>query len=222
MSPGWKRLLSKHKSKALVEFCRRPKIQEQIAGFVVGFSESLLLLHRLDWNTFTLDGYTILRNKDVKRYRAFTRSSYWPAKAIEKFKLQPKSPPTIPLSNWPEAISGISKFFPIMHVECEIAFPDECQIGVPLELTKKLLLLDPLSFSSEWTGPWSIKLDQITRIDFGGGYERALTATAPKRSPKILRQYGLSLFERPNKSLVSSLRAMRGLELQRIEQPKSS
>lgn len=220
MSPEWHRLLSKHKGKTLVEFCRRPKVQEQIAGFVVGFSDSLILLHRLDWNTFTLDGYTILRNKDVKRQRAFNRSSYWPNKAIKKFKLRPKALPDFPLSNMTEAISGISKLFPIIHVECEIAYPDECQIGVPLEITKKFLVLDTLSFYSEWTGPWSIKLDQITRIDFGGGYERALAVTAPKRKPKILRQYGPSLLERPRKSWLDAPRAMRGLELQRVEQPK--
>jgi len=219
MSPEWRRLLSKHKGKTLVELCRRPKIQEQIAGFVVGFSESLILLHRLDWNTFTLDGYTILRNKDIKKQRAFNRNSYWPNKAVKKFKLQPTAVPGLELKTWPEAISRISQLFPIIHTECEIADPGFCQIGVPLEITKKLLRLDTLSFNSEWDGPAKIKLDQITRIDFGGGYERALAATTPKRKPKILRQYGPSLLERPRKSLVESLCALRGLELKRKDEP---
>jgi hypothetical protein len=39
MSPTWLRLLSKLKRKTLVELCRRPKIEEQIAGFIVDFSD---------------------------------------------------------------------------------------------------------------------------------------------------------------------------------------
>jgi hypothetical protein len=220
MSPEWRRLLFKRKGKTLVEFCRRPKIEEQIAGFVMDFSDDLILLHRLDWNTFTLDGYTILRNKDVKKHRTFNRSSYWPNKAIKIFKLRPKALPDFVLSSWVEAISSVSKQFPIIHVQCDIAYPDECQIGVPLEVTRKSLVLDTLSFYSEWTEPYGIKIDQITRVDFGGGYERALAATAPKRKSKIVKQYGHSLLERPQ-SWIASLRAMQGLELHRIGQSKS-
>jgi hypothetical protein len=90
-----------------------------------------------------------------------------------------------------------------------------------LETTNKILVLDNLDPDAKWTGPWSFKLNEITRIDFGGGYERALAATAPKRRPKVLRQYGHNLLEqRPPKTLIKSLRALRGLELHRVEQPK--
>ncbi len=212
MSPAWRRLLSKHKGKTLVELCRRPKIEERIAGFIVDYSETLLLLHRFDWNTFTLDGYSLLRDKDVKAKRFFTRDSCWQNRAIKKLKLQPKAISSLTLTNLPETVAAISQQFPLLHIECEIAFPDECYIGVPLEFTNKLLIFDNLDPDAEWTGPWSQKINQITRIDFGGGYERALALTAPKQRSKILKQYP-SLY-RPQ-SLVKSLRAMQGLELHR-------
>jgi hypothetical protein len=220
MSPEWRRLLSKHKGKTLVELCRRPKIQERIAGFVVGFSNELLLLHRLDWATFTLDGYIILRDSDVKNKRFFTRDSYWQSKAIQKLMLRPKALTGLTLNSLPEAINSISEQFPLISVESEIVRSDVAYIGVPLKFTPKLLVLDDLNCNAEWSGPRNLPLSQITRVDFGGGYERALAATAPKRNRKILRQYGPSLLERPRKSWLTALRAMRGLELHRIEEPK--
>jgi hypothetical protein len=201
MSPTWRRQLSKHKGKTLVELCRRPKIKERIAGFVVGYSESLILLHRLDWNTFILDGYTILRDKDVKKKRFFTRSSYWQNKAIKKLGLRSKPLPGLALRDWCEAIGGISRRFPLIHLEREIAYPRECYIGAPLETINKILVLDNLDPDAKWTGPWSFKLNEITRIDFGGGYERALAATAPKRMPKVLRQYGHNLWSSAHQKL---------------------
>ena len=188
MSPEWRRLLSKHRGKTLVELCRRPKIQERIAGFVVGFSESLILLHRLDWNTFTLDGYTVLRDSDVESKRFFTRESYWQHKAVKKLMLRPKALSGLTLGSWPEAINSISEQFPLIHVESEIARPDVAYIGVPLKFTPKLLVLDDIDCNAEWSGPRNLPLSQITRVDFGGGYERALALTAPKRRQKRQRR----------------------------------
>jgi hypothetical protein len=186
MSPVWRRKFSKYKNNPLLDLCRRPKIEERIAGFVVDFSDELILLHRLDWNTFTLDGYTLLRRKDVKHQRVFTQTS-WPNRAIKSLKLRPKILPHIPLGSWSEAIIEVSLRFPLIHVERELVYPDECHLGVALKLSDKLLTLDCLNFDSEWAGPYSIKLNQITRIDFGGGYERALALTAPKRREKKQR-----------------------------------
>ncbi len=218
MSPEWRRQLSKHKGKTLVELCRRPTIKERIAGFVVDFSDELILLHRLDWDTFTLDGYIVLRDCDVKNKRFFTRDSYWQSEAIKKLMLRPRALSGLTLDSWPEAINSISKQFPLISVESEIVRSDVAYIGVPLKFTPKLLVLDDLNCNAEWSGPRNVPLSQITRIDFGGGYEKALALTAPKRKPKVIKQYGSRLLDRP-RSWADSLRAMRGLELERKDEP---
>jgi hypothetical protein len=212
MSPAWRRLLNKHKGKTLVELCRRPKIEERISGFVVDFSDDLILLHRLDWNTFSLDGYTLLRDDDIQAKRFYSHDAYWPKRAIEKFKLQSRQVSGLKIGALPETIIEISKKFPLIHVERELRFPGECWIGTALEVTDKLLVLDNLNPDAEWTGPYRIKLGDITRIDFGGGYEKALAATAPKRRASILKKYPPLCSP---VSWVKSLRNLRGLKLRR-------
>jgi hypothetical protein len=177
MAPAWRRILKRHLGKTLIEFCRRPQIEERIAGFVVGFSSELILLHRFDWNTYTLDGYTILRDADIKQKRIFSRKSYWQTKAIQKSKIRPHAL-LIRLASWEEAVGDIAQKFPLIHVE------RECWIGFPIEVNSQKFVIDNLSPSAEWTGPYRMKTADVTRVDFGGGYERALALTAPKRSAK--------------------------------------
>jgi hypothetical protein len=48
-------------------------------------------------------------------------------------------------------------------------------------MAKAAVTIDDLDCNAEWSGPRQLKFSDITRVDFGGGYEKALAATAPKR-----------------------------------------
>jgi hypothetical protein len=94
-------------------------------------------------------------------------------------RLRPKRIWKINLNNLAEAIADISKKVPLIHVEREVKFPKECWIGYPVEIGPKQLVLECLDHLAAWSGPYPMMLKDITRIDFGGGYERALALTAP-------------------------------------------
>jgi hypothetical protein len=212
MAPEWRRILRRHLGKTLVELCRRPRIEERIAGFVVDFSDEFILLHRLDWNLFQLDGYTILRDRDIRQRRFFTRPSHWQVKAIRKFGIRPKRPSGIKLTSWSDAVHSIAKKFPLIHVEREIKNSDGCWIGIPLEVDGRKFEIENLDHNAEWTGPFSMKTAEVTRVDFGGGYERALALTMPKPPATSHRRS-------PGMSLVKPLRALKGLDLRRADEP---
>jgi hypothetical protein len=57
-----------------------------------------------------------------------------------------------------------------------------------LEVSPRQLVIDNLDPNGEWTGPYRMKLDDVTRIEFDGGYERALTMTMPKRPERSQRR----------------------------------
>jgi signal recognition particle subunit SEC65 len=181
MSPLWRRKLRQHEGKTLVELCRRPRIKERITGFIVGYSDNWILLHRLDWNAFVLDGYSLVRHADVENLRIFSRRENWPKRAVEKLRLLPKRIVKVSVENLADAIVDISKKFPLIHVERELKYPGECWIGYPFETKSQKLVLENLDHLATWTGHYSIMLKDITRVDFGGGYERALALTAPSR-----------------------------------------
>jgi hypothetical protein len=187
MSPAWLRVFSRNKGKALIEFSRQPRIDEIILGFVIDISPNLVLLHRLDWSTFRMDGYCALRLIDVKDYRLFDRKS-WPSRAIQKLKIRSKKPGKIRLQSWPELIEDAARLFPLLTFRRERKFPDACWIGVPLTVTSSLVTYDDLDPKAKWSGPYCLKMREITRIDFDAGYERALALTAPRLPAKKLRR----------------------------------
>ena len=180
MSPTWRRKFREHRGKTLIELCRRPQIEERIAGFVIEFSDDWILLHRLDWNTFIVDGYSLVRVSDVENLRIFSHRDNWPKQAVRKLRLRPKRI-KINLNTLAEAITDISEKVPLIHVEREVRYPKECWIGYPVEIGPKQLVLECLDHLASWDGHYSMMLKDITRIDFEGGYERALALTAPKR-----------------------------------------
>ena len=184
MTSTWSRQLSRNRGATLVEFGRRPKIKEPIAGFINCYSESLITLQRLDWSTFGLDGYTVLRIRDIQSQRFFSRDSFWAKRAIKKLKIKPKMLPNISVQTWAEAVDVGVKYFPLITLRCEIHYPDECYIGYPLEVTARKIVIDNLDTRAKWTGPRNFKLSQITRIDFGSGYEMALASVAALRTER--------------------------------------
>jgi hypothetical protein len=181
MATPRKRQLSRNMGKFLVEFGRRPKIEEPIAGFINGYSAKLIMLNRFDWSTFKLDGYTVLRVKDIKTQRFFSHNSSWAKKAIRKLKIQPQMLPEISVESWSEVVRIGTQYFPLITLHCEIAYPNECYIGHLLEITSKRIVIDNLDTKAKWTGPRTFELNQITRIDYGSGYETALAAVAASR-----------------------------------------
>ncbi|SDT87553.1 hypothetical protein SAMN05444156_0320 [Verrucomicrobium sp. GAS474] len=180
MEPAWRRLLLKHQGKTFCEL-DRPKITDRVSGIVADFSDSLILLHSFEWDTFSFNGFGVVRDVDVQRIRLFRRAKDWRNAALEKMQERPTQAPQVNLFDWASCITSAAERFPLLAINCEITKPDVCYIGFPLKVTEKTLILDSLNTNCEWTKPVHIKLSDITRINFNEGYERALAATAPAR-----------------------------------------
>jgi len=150
-------------------------------GFVVGFSEDLILFHALGTDTFRLNGYTAIRTEDVRDYRDFNKDEFWQNRAARHFKILPVRPAGISLTSVPELLASISKRYPLITIHPERTRPGICYIGPLLSMTEATFTIDNLDCNGEWSGPRRLKFRDVTRVDFGGGYEEALALTAPKR-----------------------------------------
>jgi hypothetical protein len=153
-----------------------------MSGVVVDFSDRLILINRFEWDPFIFNGYSIFRDCDVEQYRFFSRPTDWRKRAIDKLGIKHNSFPDLCLTDWTSCITSIADNYPLMTVHIELKDPDICFIGFPLKVSSKEIVLDDLSSNCEWwKKPKRLKLNQITRIDFDGGYERALAVTARTR-----------------------------------------
>ncbi len=173
--------IGKHRAKHLFEVKRRPKGTASVIGFVVGYSDSLILFHRLDRDTFTLNGFSAIRVEDVSAYRVFDKVAHWEKRAVDQIGLEAILPPDVQTGSWYDMLRSVKDRFGLISVRREIAKPDVCYIGMFAKLTERLLTIDDLNADCEWTGELRLRLADVTRIDFDGGYERALITAAQKR-----------------------------------------
>ena len=182
MSASLHSILKESKPGHLCQVKRRIKNVGSTTGFVVDFSHSLILFHTLDMDTFRLNGYTVLRGEDISQYRFFTKPEYWQLRAVRHFRLSPIRPAGISVSSFPELLTSVAGHYPLITCHPEKKKPDVCYIGTLVSMTEHTFTIEDLDSNGEWSGARRMKFSDVTKIDFGGGYEEALAATALKRA----------------------------------------
>lgn len=93
-------------------------------------------------------------------------------------------PSGISVASLQDLLLSATKHFGLVTVHPEEKQPDLCYIGPVTAITKSTVTIQDLNNNAEWSGLRRVNLAEITRVDFGGSYERVLLATAPKR-PKV-------------------------------------
>lgn len=165
----------------VVDF-KRPKIDDEyLRGFVLDYSDSLTLLNVLDFN-FYLNGFTIIRNSDVTRYRVYNKDDYFLNQALRLKSIKPARKPKIDLSNWASVLLTAQKLFPLLTIRREAISNNICFIGKLVSLTEKTFTLFDIDPDANWDRPYRRKFADLTKVDFGGGYEDALWRVAKEEN----------------------------------------
>lgn len=151
---------------------------------MVGASDSLVLFHLFDWDCFCLNGYTVIREKDISHHRVFDKKEFWQHRAVRHFGLKPICPHGLSITSFPELLASVAKRYPMITVRREVKRPGAFFVGQLVTARERTFTIDGLSCNAEWTGKLRIRFQELTRVDFGGGYETALAATAPKMPAK--------------------------------------
>jgi hypothetical protein len=101
--------------------------------------------------------------------------------------------PRVRLDSVSEILRTANKAFPLVTIHREKINPDVCHIGRITRIDESAVLLLEIDPDAVWdTEPTEYRLKEITRVDFGGGYEEALflvggapkIATTKRRSHK--------------------------------------
>lgn len=182
MSARFHSIFKKAKLRYLLEIKRRLKDAGTTIGFVVDFSDSLVMFHTLDMDTFRLNGYTVIREEDISQYRVFNKAEYWQVRAVRHFHLKPMRPTGVSVTSLPELLKSAAEQYALITLHPEKIKPDVCFIGSLYTMKEHTVTIEDLNCNGEWTGHRRLRLSDVTRVDFGGGYEDALKATAPRRA----------------------------------------
>jgi hypothetical protein len=161
----------------IVDF-KRPGLDENyLRGFVLDYSDTLTLLNVLD-DDFHLNGFTVFRNGDVESYRTYDDKDYFLNRVLRLKSIKHKRKPSVDLTNWKTLLLSAQKLFPLITIHREVISNEVCFIGKVVSVTDKMFTLYEIDVGAEWDRPHRYKLPDLTKVDFGGGYEDALWRVA--------------------------------------------
>lgn len=184
---------SKHRSgAALVErLCRAKERQElirvtrvipgsdRIEGYVVAVGSKWFLV--ADTHETGLDGFVALRLRDVERVWRYDAGDELLRRFMEHRGEWPVAAPAfeIDLDTTAGLVRTVAAAEPLIGVMNEPYEPDVVMIGTPRYADEAGFLLVEVSHRGKWAdelGRWAYR--DISRVDFGGPYERMLAAVA--------------------------------------------
>jgi hypothetical protein len=150
---------------------RRKRDDFNWCGFVVGLSEEWILLNVLDTNTMQMNGYSAILLKHIEKVREEKDA---PSVALRLRGISPAQQPDILLIDLPGLLSSADAHFPLVTIHIEDKDPDVCYIGRVLRTSRRKVTLRRIDRRAIWLESKKYEFGDITRVDFGDGYARAL------------------------------------------------
>lgn len=174
-------LQSLRRKQTLVRW-KRPCDAHRTNGYVARVGADLLLLQLVD-DRIRYDGFQVLRRVDVPEVVAYPYAKF--VETVLARRSQKKAAvPRIRLSSLEHAIRDSGRHFPLIAIHREEVDPDVCHIGAVHEVRKGRVWLQEIDPAGCWDTTLSdYATREITRIDFGGGYEDALHVYGRKPPP---------------------------------------
>jgi len=162
----------------LVEFDRKPYDSYLSWGFVLHSDDHFTLMHVVENQTYSLNGYTLFLNHTVKRWRCMGPQKFR-SRAVQYRRLRPTLPAGLQLGSWRDAIASAGESSPLLTVHREGAAKNTCWIGRLTKVTQRSLIIHEITPDATWDKQHVHKFAEITLVGFGGVYETLLDKLAP-------------------------------------------
>jgi hypothetical protein len=165
----------------LTRFMRKRQFIRFTRGFEQGFVRGYVLdlgpkffLLALQSDQIRFDGFSCFRVADAKNLRPDPYAAFAEA-ALRKLKEPAPKKPRVSVASIEELLLSANKLFPLLTIHRENIKPDVCWIGKIEEIRRGQVSLLEIGPDATWDDePTSYKLNEITAVEFGGEYERAL------------------------------------------------
>lgn len=146
-------------------------------GYVVDANDHHVLLHLVSDN-IRLEGYAVLRVEDITEVRSDFDEYQFIEKALNLRHMAPERPVLVDLNSIETILTSICEHYSLMVVHREVVSQNECFIGELDSVADKTFNLREIDHEAKWVGMKRIRFEEVTRIEFDGGYETALAQVA--------------------------------------------
>jgi len=146
-------------------------------GYVADFSAKLVLIEVIG-DHIRLDGCNILRKMDITALEVPNPRHGFYKKALRLQGDRRGKLPRLKLKNVRTALETVNAASPLVVVHRECIDPDVCEIGRILDFKTRSFVMQTIGLHAEFHEEDTFDYSDVTRIDFGGGYENALALVA--------------------------------------------
>jgi len=161
----------------LVQINRETIDENPLEGFLIERTKDLLLLNLVNPDVICLNGYSVIRRHDVRKLKVRRKDSFL-IRALNLKKLSPSKPRGISIASWPDLLVSLNRQFPLFTIHQEWLDSDVCYVGRFATRSATTFGMKEIDPDARWTRSRSYKYKDLTRVDFGGGYEDALALLA--------------------------------------------
>ncbi|MCL9806886.1 hypothetical protein NAT51_15225 [Flavobacterium amniphilum] len=154
--------------------------KEVFTGFLIDWTEDWILLKNNPVD-FIIDGYTILKNKNVQSIIQ-DEDHEFTERVIKLKGLKTSAEDVIPLRDLPSIINFISQRYEIFQIakkSDKAVYP-----GKLLELNEKELIIDFLGTEGQFEGEMNFNLNKIRVIEFDTDYINSLKLVIQENTKK--------------------------------------
>jgi hypothetical protein len=151
----------------LVEFDRKPLDLNKLVGFVLQFTDELTLLQPVDFDRMELNGYSVIRNKDVQGWRPVGPETCT-GRVLKLKGIGPEPLEGLDLSSWRELLTSAGDLFPLLTLHREKLNPRVCYVGRVSSMTEKVVALKEIDPDARWRETKRYRFRDLTKVDFGG------------------------------------------------------
>lgn len=151
----------------------RPLEPGFVRGYVLDVGPKFFLVAAQS-DQIRMDGFSCFRIKDV---RGLERDPYGAFSEAARKKLGDPKPrkPKVSLTSVEHLLLSARQQFQLVTIHREMVKPGVCWIGKVAEIARGKVFLLEIGPDAKWDDePTSYRLNEITSVEFGGEYERAL------------------------------------------------
>jgi len=161
----------------LIKVDRKPIDENPLEGFLLGQTKDLLLLNLVNTDVVCLNGYSVIGRRDVRKLKIQRKDAFL-VRALRLKNLSPSMPLGISIASWPDLLESVTRKFPLFTIHQERLDSTVCYVGRLATKSNRTFGLKEIDPDARWSRSRSYKFKDLTKVDFGGGYEAALARLA--------------------------------------------
>ncbi len=165
-----------------IRFSRRFE-HGSVRGYILDVGPKFFLM-AIQSDQIRFDGFACFRIADVKNPRLDPYAAFAEA-ALKKFGEPIPKKPKVSVANVERLLRSAAKSFPLVTIHRETVRREVCWIGKVEKLSDEKVFLVEINPDATWDEKATpYKLNEITSVEFGGEYERALHLVGGKPRPQ--------------------------------------